>query len=109
VAERQLQDLKEGQPIEFWMMGVETALPGTLLNLSALPSLEPHPELTAEGFVPPFTSGIPTGARYQAVAEVELPEEGMARGYYQAGLVRIRTPSSSLLTRGIRLLRETFL
>lgn len=109
VAERQLRDLKEGQPLEFWMMGVETSLPGKLLNLSALPSHEPHPELTVEGFVPPFTSGMPNGPRYQAVAEVELPEDGMARGYYQAGLVRIRTPSSSLLTRGIRLVRETFL
>lgn len=109
VAERQLQDLKEGQPLEFWMMGVETSLPGKLLNLSALPSQEPHPELMVEGLVPAVSSGMPTGARYQAVAEVELPAEGMARGFYQTGLVRIRTPSSSLLTRGIRLLRETFL
>ncbi|MFO0975564.1 MAG: hypothetical protein U0996_04160 [Planctomycetaceae bacterium] len=110
VAERQLQDLKEGEPLEFWLYGSEEdPLPGKLLNLSAMPSREPHAELIAEGLIPPYENGTDALSRYQAIAEVKLPDEGRARGYYQTGLVRIRTPSSSLLSRGLRLLRETFL
>lgn len=110
VSDRDLPQIREGQQLEFMFLGAEgPRLDGKLLSVSALPMREPFQELIAEGLVPPISTNGNNISRYQAVGEVNLPAGGLVRGYYQAGLVRIRTHPQSILTRCVRLLRDAFL
>lgn len=110
VSDRDLQKIREGQELEFLFLGAEgPRLTGQLLSVSALPMREPVDELVVEGLVPPSSGNGHTIARFQALGVVDLPPGGMTRGYYQAGLVRIRTEPQSFLTRTVRLLRDAFL
>lgn len=110
VTDRDLALIQEGQELEFRFLGAEgPRMTGKLLSVSALPMREPFQELVVEGLVPaPSTHGS-NPALFQAVGELRLPSAGLARGFYQAGLVRIRTEPQSVLRRSIRLLRDTFL
>ncbi len=110
VFERELHRIREGQELEFFFLGAEgPQLSGRLVSVSALPIREPLQELVAEGLVPPITGTGQDVFVFQAIGEVNLPSGGLARGFYQAGLVRIRTEPQSLLERGLRLLRDAFL
>ncbi len=110
VSDRDLPQIREGQKLEFLFLGAEgPRLDGKLLSVSALPIREPVQELIAEGLVPPISTTGNNISRYQAVGELTLPAGGLARGFYQAGLVRIRIQPQSILTRSIRLLRDAFL
>ena len=109
VSERSIQLLKPQQTLTFFREGSASVIPGTLDSVSPLESETLAPQFAVTGAVAgqaTVDSLRPAETTY--IATAELTGDDVATGLYSVGFVRVQLEHSSLLSRFVRYLRQTF-